>query len=121
MRAIPPADVAKGSPLAPGAGRQPLPRFFAVDQRSSANAAEAVASLKGEGYWEAKLGQNSHPFTRQGTAEIATMDASQTHVGDDTDTSPFPDQSLVGISTGAYVRNMSVLIRALDGGERHTP
>jgi hypothetical protein len=35
-------------------------------------------------------------------------------VGDDTDTSPFPDEKLIGISTAAYIRNMSVLIRALE-------
>jgi len=41
-------------------------------------------------------------------------DFSQTYVGDETDTSPFPDPKLMGISIEAYVRNMGVLIRALD-------
>jgi hypothetical protein len=41
-------------------------------------------------------------------------DFSQTYVGDVTDTSPYPDDRLRGISTAAYIRNMSVLIRALE-------
>jgi hypothetical protein len=35
-------------------------------------------------------------------------------VGDEWDTSPYPDGRIAGISIAAYVRNMSVLIRALD-------
>ena len=41
-------------------------------------------------------------------------DYSQTHVGDDTDTSPYPDPKLMGISIEAYIRNMGILIRAVD-------
>jgi hypothetical protein len=39
---------------------------------------------------------------------------SQTYVGDRTDTSPYPDETLMGISTESYIRNMSVLIRYVD-------
>jgi hypothetical protein len=48
-----------------------------------------------------------------GDAQVAPGDFSQAYVGDETDTSPYPDPSLRGISTEAYVRNMGVLIRAL--------
>jgi hypothetical protein len=61
---------------------------------------------------------NSHPYVRPATREIAPGDFSRTHVGDETDTSPFPDPSLTGISTQAYIRHMRVLIRAVD---RATP
>jgi hypothetical protein len=117
LRAMPAAEVVKDSPLAPGAGPQSLPRFFAVERSVTTTAAEAVASLNAEGYWPAPLGQNSHPYTRPGAKELAPMDAAQTHVGDDTDTSPFPDPKLTGISTAAYVRRMSALINALGASE----
>jgi hypothetical protein len=91
----------------------PLPRFVAVESSSGADAGQVIASLTAAGYWLAPLGNNSHPFTRQSTATRVAGDFSQTHVGDETDTSPYPDDTLRGISTAAYIRNMSVLIRAL--------
>jgi hypothetical protein len=74
---------------------------------------DVTTSLTSQGYWLAPLGYNSHPFTRQGTPQVAPGDFSQAFVGDETDTSPYPDPNLRGISTEAYVRNMSVLIRGL--------
>ena len=47
--------------------------------------------------------------------QVASGDFSQTQVGDETDTSPYPDDRITGISTAAYIRNMSVLIRYLQG------
>jgi PelA/Pel-15E family pectate lyase len=114
-KAMSPAEAMKGSPLAPGAGLIPLPRYFAVEGGGARPIAEVIAGLNAEGYWPGALGYNSHPFRRQGTTEVAPGDFSQTHVGDDTDTSPFPDEKLMGISTAAYIRNMSALIRAMDG------
>jgi len=73
-----------------------------------------IASLTVQGFWMAPLGYNSHPFTRHSTASAVAGSFSQTHVGDDTDTSPYPDPALRGISTAAYIRNMSVLIKALE-------
>ena len=67
-----------------------------------------------EGYWPAPLGYNSHPYKGDGSKTPAPGDFSRTHVGDETDTSPYPDAKLKGISVEAYVRNMSVLIRQLD-------
>jgi hypothetical protein len=75
-----------------------------------------IADLTADGYWSAPLGYNSHPFRNRGSSDVAPGDFSQTHVGDETDTSPFPDPRLNGISTAAYIRNMSALIRALDNG-----
>ena len=75
---------------------------------------EVLTSLTPQGYWLAPLGYNSHPFTRHSTAAPVAGSFSQTHVGDDTDTSPYPDPALRGISTAAYIRNMSVLIKALE-------
>jgi hypothetical protein len=72
-----------------------------------------IASLNQQGYWLAPLGYNSNPFTRDGSAEVTPGDFSQTYAGDVTDTSPYPDEALRGISTAAYVTNMGVLIRAV--------
>jgi hypothetical protein len=117
LRAMPREEATAGSPLLAGAGTVPLPRFFAVAPNGGPSLAETVSGLNEQGYWPARLGITSHPFTRQGSTEIAAGDFSQTHVGDDTDTSPFPDGTTLGISTAAYIRHMSVLIRALE--ERH--
>jgi hypothetical protein len=112
--AMPLAVAIKGSPLAPGAGVVPLARFFAVEASGGTTLSEVLAGLNQQGYWLAPLGYNSHPFTRNGSAEKAAGDYSQTYVGDETDTSPYPDEALRGISTAAFVRNVSVLIRSLD-------
>jgi hypothetical protein len=111
-----PEEATRGSALKAPAGSEPLAKYFALAPPSSRDSANAVvAGLDPRGYWLAPLGTNSHPYTRAGSSEVAPGDYSQTHVGDETDTSPYPDDRIVGISTTAYVRNMSVLIRALDG------
>lgn len=114
LRATPPAEVTAGSPLLAAAGATPLPRFHLAASPGGPSVADAVAGLNEQGYWPARLGMNSHPFVRPATREIAPGDFSRTHVGDETDTSPFPDDALVGISTQAYIRHMRVLLRAID-------
>jgi PelA/Pel-15E family pectate lyase len=114
-RALDPGELARSSPLAPGAGAMPLPRYVAVEPAKEVGDVAAVrASLNAAGYWPAPLGYNSHPYRRHGDATVTPGDFSRTHVGDETDTSPFPDPALTGISVAAYVRNMSVLIRYLE-------
>ena len=107
-----PAELARTSPLS--AGVKPLPRYFAAQRPTSVAPASVIAALNAEGYWLSPLGSNSYVYRRDGSKTPAPGDFSQTAVGDDSDTSPFPDPSLVGISTGAYIRNMGVLIRALE-------
>ena len=125
-KALLPAEVTKGSPLRPGAGRMPLPRYFAVREASvfgpGAGAAPAdrvarvVASLDAEGRWIAPLGSTSHPCRGDGSKAGAPGDFSRTQVGDESDTSPYrADPAIVGISTSTYIRNMSELVRFLDG------
>ena len=96
----------------------PLPRFFAVDQRAAESPEKVVAALNAAGYWLVPLGRNSHPFQRDGSRTAAPGDYSTTRVGDETDTSPYPDSSIMGISVRAYVRNMSVLIRFVQAESR---
>jgi PelA/Pel-15E family pectate lyase len=115
-KAMAPAEAAKESPLAAGAGIMPLPRYFALDARGDRPAQEVIATLTPQGYWLAPLGMNSHPYRGNGSKQVASGNFSQSNVGDDTDTSPFPDTAITGISTAAFIRNMSVLIRTVDTG-----
>ena len=72
-------------------------------------------SLNAEGYWIAPLVYNSNPYKADGsTKKSAPGDFSTRYVGDETDTSPYLDDKLMGVSTAAYIRNMSILIRSLD-------
>jgi PelA/Pel-15E family pectate lyase len=118
LRAMSRAEVTAGSPLAGGATPTPLARFYLAAIAGGGPTVEAaVDGLNAQGYWPARLGNTSHPYTRPASAEVAAGDFSQTHAGDATDTSPYPDDTQVGISTAAYIRHMRVLIRALaDGG-----
>jgi hypothetical protein len=113
-RAMTAEEATKGSPLRARAGLMPLPRFFIVGGEPNAlSATRVIESLNATGYWPAPLGYNSNPYKGPGSMTIAAGDFSTTHVGDDTDTSPYPDPKLTGISTEAYIRNMGALIRAL--------
>jgi hypothetical protein len=111
-KALTPLEATKGSPLA-GAAKMPLPRFVAVADQTG-NAAELVAKMDEQGRWIGPLGTNSHPYRGDGSRNPVPGDFSQTHVGDESDTSPYPDKNITGISTEIYIRNMSVLIRALE-------
>jgi hypothetical protein len=112
-RKLPASEVIKASPLKLPPGTVALPKYHTL-AGTNRDAAGVVASLNATGYWVASLGYNSHPFTADGSKAPQPGDYSQTYVGDRSDTSPFPDPKLVGIAVDAYVRNMGVLIRAID-------
>ena len=117
-KAMSPAELRKHSPLESGAGYVPLSKYFVADGAlvgglGTRTPEQAIAALNAQGYWPGPLGYNSHPYTRDGSTTVTRGDFGQTYVGDETDTSPFKDETLVGISTAAYVRNMGILIRAL--------
>ena len=76
--------------------------------------AEMIAGLNAEGYWPTELKAMSNPYRGDGPSTPAPGDFSQTRVGDETDTSPFPDDTVTGISTTVYQRHMAVLLRAVD-------
>jgi PelA/Pel-15E family pectate lyase len=117
-KAMPAAEAIKGSPLAPGAGIMPLPAYFMVSaEPGGPSAADVIGRLNAQGFWPAPLGITSHPYAGPGSKTVAPGDFSQTHVGDASDTSPYPDPALTGISTDAYIRNMGVLIRALTAAQ----
>jgi hypothetical protein len=115
------ADVkvlAKNSPLAAGAGIVELPRYFA-DRYAMPDSKDlngqvrgSISSLNKTGFWPASLPQTSHPYTGPSTKEVAQGDFGTTHVGDETDTSPYTDTAkTTSISTQEYLRNMNILIQ----------
>jgi PelA/Pel-15E family pectate lyase len=120
-RALAPADLARESPLAAAAPRKLPADIFAAAANvpSPLPPIESlVSSLNADGYWLSPLGTNSHPYCGDGPAIPAPGDFSQTLVGDESDTSPYPDDAIAGISTIVYIRNMSALIHALQQADR---
>lgn len=114
-KAMTPEEATKGSPLAPGRGLIPLPKYYALQTPpAAATPATVVAALNKDGYWLAPLAYNSNPYVGDGPKTVPVGTLVQTHVGDKSDTSPYPDSTIVGISLEAYVRNMSVLIQSID-------
>ncbi|RZF64947.1 pectate lyase [Sphingomonas populi] len=126
LSARPVAEVVAGSAL--NGGRQPLPRYFTLGDitigdlkttpRKLAPAAPdevaaILAALDADHRWVTPLHTTSHIYTRDGYEKPVPGDFSHSYVGDDTDTSPYPDpQPVPGISTAVFARNMAVLIRA---------
>ena len=124
LAAMAPEEASRGSPLL-ASQPVPLPRYFigAVAAGSDVSAAarldlgEVLRSLNAEGWWPSPLIYTSHPYRGPGSAQPAPGDFRQTYVGDQSDTSPFPDpEPVTGISTATYIANMTRLILALDEG-----
>jgi hypothetical protein len=110
----------KNSPLAPGAGVEELPRFFAQRYSPPAKGGleqqvrDSISGLNTTGFWAAPLPQTSHPYKGVAPADAAKRDFAGTHVGDEYDTSPYTDTAKTpSISTAEYLRNMNVLIQWL--------
>jgi PelA/Pel-15E family pectate lyase len=97
------------------------------DENISHRAQALCKTLNAEGYWPTPIYFTSHPYKGEpskvascknklpidgGSVPAALLDEySETMVGDEWDTSPYPVKDPpLGISTGAYIRNMGVLI-----------
>jgi PelA/Pel-15E family pectate lyase len=122
----PPADLVRDSPLR-ATERKPLPRFFVegedagsdLNARGGQGPAALIASLNAAGWWPTPLAATSNPYRGDGPKSPPPGDFRTTHVGDSSDTSPYPASTPVtGISTGTYIANMAVLIRALEAAPR---
>jgi hypothetical protein len=128
--ALKPDDVTASSPLKM-MDNITLPRYFTLGKVSVSDlnfraqkapevknltdqVALLVAGLNQQGYWPTPLYYTTNPY--KGTAPIikANNDYAATMVGDEWDTSPYPvENPVMGISTGAYISNMGVLIQYL--------
>lgn len=132
LRDAPPERMQAASPLRAG-GAFRLPRFFAgrnvevsdmnaagpaASEPPTAERVEAlVAGLDSAGCWPTPLVATSNPYAGDGSPEPAPGDYSQTLVGDSTDTSPYTTANPVaGISTAAFIQNMSALLLSVDRG-----
>ena len=79
---------------------------------------ELISSLNAEGYWPTPLTATSNPYAGEPPAEASAGDFAQTLVGDRFDTSPYVTQTpVIGISTAAFIQNMSSLLLSVDSGE----
>jgi hypothetical protein len=88
-------------------------------RQAAADAAQLVGGLNAEGYWPVELRTTSHPYQGDAPATPPPGFVDRGQVGDAWDTSPFTEPSgPMGISTGAYINNMSRLIRYLDAHGR---
>lgn len=125
LRALPPEYSMRGSPLRKDVA---LPRFFILDGIAAGSdftgaaerdVAAIVAALNAEGWWPTPLATTSHPYSGPGSPEPAPGNFGETHVGDASDTSPFPDPDpATGISTETYIANMARLIAAFGEAPR---
>lgn len=77
-------------------------------------AAALVLGLNRQGYWPTPLYYTTNPYKGVAPVTKANDDYAATMVGDKWDTSPYPVKNpVMGISTGAYIKNMGVLIQYL--------
>lgn len=121
LAAMPVAEATRGSALLE---RRPVPRFFILDGLAAGSdftsaarldVREIMRSLNEEGWWPSPLTMTSHVYRGSGSRRVTPGDYGVTQVGDESDTSPFPDPNpRTGISTATYIANMARLIRALE-------
>ena len=75
---------------------------------------DLIRSLNRQGWWPTPLKATSNPYKGDGSPTPAPGDFRSTHVGDETDTSPYTtDHPVTGISTATYMANMVKLMGAL--------
>jgi len=113
-----------------GRGPSLLPRFVVTQAlggsdlnvteaaaRADDSALALAAGLNAEGYWPVELRTTSHVYRGDGPPVPPPGFVDRGQVGDAWDTSPFTEASgPMGISTGAYINNMSRLIGYLEAG-----
>lgn len=86
-------------------------------ETDAAAVAVLLGGLDAEGCWPTELRTTSHPYRGPGPAVPPPDFVDREQVGDAWDTSPFTQATgPLGISTGTYIRNMSLLIQHLEAG-----
>ena len=89
---------------------------FKPDEKQVKN---VIQSLDNENRWLIKHASISNPYIGDGQKQELTDEFASTNVGDETDTSPFRDPSdQKYISTGDYIRNMTLLINYIKSGRK---
>lgn len=129
LSATPAETATRNSPLM-GRGPSLLPAYVVTREvggsdlnvtagaRHVAEVNDLIQGLNDQGYWPVELRTTSHPYRGDGPAEPPPGFVDPGQVGDQFDTSPFTLPSgPMGISTGAYINNMSRLIGYLRATE----
>jgi PelA/Pel-15E family pectate lyase len=130
VRKLNTSELTSGSPLKSTQAID-LPRYFTLGNVSvsdlntralapveSGNLAQDVVrlltALNEEGYWPTSLRYTTNPYQGAAPAKLMAGNFANTMVGDQWDTSPYPvEYPPLGISTGAYIKNMGTLIKYL--------
>ncbi|MFD0990081.1 pectate lyase [Mariniflexile jejuense] len=119
-------EVTKDSPLKPKEFQQKgtpqsfydLNRYVFNFKIDDSKIVEVVNELDNENRWLSKGAYISNPYIGDGKNIELTNEYATTRVGDETDTSPYPDKTdQKYISTGTYIRNMKLLINYINTKE----
>lgn len=119
INALSPEEATKDSPLKVESfkGTGTPQRYYDLNRRffsfspDEKQVSTIINSLDSENRWLVKHISKSNPYIGDGQKQELTDEFASTNVGDETDTSPFRDQSEQEyISTGDYIRNMTMLI-----------
>lgn len=88
-----------------------LNRNLSLEVPDESRVREIIDALDEQNRWLVKNAMISNPYIGDGEKQALTDAYASTHVGDETDTSPFRDTSdQLYISTGEYLKNMTLLI-----------
>ena len=79
-----------------------------------------LAAMDDKGRWFTKQVYISNPHIGDGTKTELTEKYMSTNVGDETDTSPYPDESDQDyISTRTFINNMQVILNYVSSGDKN--
>ena len=123
LNALQPLEVIKNALLLPSEFRENTtpqkfydlnPDFFSFVPDET-RVKKIINSLDSQDRWLTKRGMTSHPYIEDGQNQELTDEFASTHVGDETDTSPYRDNSgQEYLSTGTYIINMKLLMNFLE-------
>lgn len=134
VRQLSKEEATKGSPLLEPQSAE-LPPYFTLGNVSVSDlntrsqpspetgdlerdAERLLEALNDEGYWPTPLRYTSNPYRGPAPETVAEGNFGARNVGDVWDTSPYrAEEPVMGISTGAFIKNMGVLIRYLESRE----
>lgn len=95
-----------------------LNRYLSEETPDEGRVREIINALDDQNRWLVKHAMISNPYVGDGKEKALTDAYASTHVGDETDTSPFRDPSdQEYISTREYLKNMSLLINYITSTE----
>ena len=122
LTSLPVEEVTKDSPLKPGKFEHEgtpqtyydLNRYRFSFPVNEERIQQIINMLDTQNRWLTKQGMTSHPYVGDGIKQELTDEFASQNAGDETDTSPYRDNSgQEYISTGLYIMNMNALINFL--------